>query len=55
MSDENCSLLEESYDKDYSNFTYLSSWSNHYKSWKNNSEFKTLFIKHYKYLCRELD
>ena len=28
------------------NFTYLSSWSNHYKSWKNNSEFKTLFIKY---------
>ena len=46
MTDENCSLLEKSYDKDYSNFTYLSSWSNHYKSWKNNSEFKTLFIKY---------
>ena len=46
MSDENCVLLEKSHDKDYSNFTYLSSWSNHYKSWKNNSEFKTLFIKY---------
>jgi len=46
MSDENSSLLEKSHDNDYSNFTYLSSWSNHYKSWKNNSEFKTLFIKY---------
>ena len=46
MSDTNCSLLEKSHDNDYSNFTYLSSWSNHYKSWKNNSEFKTLFIKY---------
>ena len=46
MNDENCSLLEKSYDMDYSNFTYLSSWSNNYKSWKNNSEFKTLFIKY---------
>ena len=46
MIDKNCSLLEKSYDKDYSNFTYLSSWSDHYRSWKNNSEFKTLFIKY---------
>ena len=46
MIDKNCSLLEKSHDKDYSNFTYLSSWSDHYRSWKNNSEFKTLFIKY---------
>ncbi|MDA9042107.1 sulfotransferase domain-containing protein [Candidatus Pelagibacter sp.] len=46
MTDKNCSLLEKSYDMDFSNFTYLGSWSNHYKSWKNNSEFKTLFIKY---------
>ncbi len=46
MLDDNSSLLEKSYDQDYSNFTYLNSWSNHYKSWKNNSKFKILFIKY---------
>ena len=46
MTDENCSLLEKSYDMDFSNFTYLNSWSDHYNSWKNSSDFKTLFIKY---------
>jgi hypothetical protein len=46
MLDENSSLLEKSFDQDFSNFTYLNSWSNHYKSWKNNSKFETLFIKY---------
>ena len=46
MINEDSSLLETSYEKDHSNFTFLSSWSNHYKSWKNNSYFKTLFIKY---------
>ena len=46
MLDENCSLLEKSHDHDYSNFTYLNSWSNNYRSWKNNLEFETLFIKY---------
>ena len=46
MLDENCSLLEKSFDQDFSNFTYLNSWSNHYKSWKNNINFETLFIKY---------
>ena len=46
MLDENCSLLEKSFDQDFSNFTYLNSWSNHYKSWKNNLNFETLFIKY---------
>ncbi len=45
MIDEDSSLLETTLDNDYSNFTYLNSWSNHFKSWKNNSMFKTLFIK----------
>tara|TARA_Y200000002_G_scaffold372632_1_gene370682 strand:- start:819 stop:1655 length:837 start_codon:yes stop_codon:yes gene_type:complete len=45
MTNEDSSLLETTLDKDYSNFTYLNSWSNHYKSWKNNSTFETLFIK----------
>ena len=46
MIDENSSLLETSHELDHSNFTYLNSWSNHYKSWKNNQKFKTLFIKY---------
>ena len=46
MLDEDCSLLEKSFDQDFSNFTYLNSWSNHYKSWKNNLDFETLFIKY---------
>jgi hypothetical protein len=46
MLDENCSLLEKSFDQDFSNFTYLNSWSNHYRSWKNNINFETLFIKY---------
>ena len=46
MLDDDCSLLEKSFDQDYSNFTYLNSWSNHYKSWKNNKIFEILFIKY---------
>jgi len=46
MIDEECSLLEKSFDYDFSNFTYLNSWSNHYRSWKNNLNFETLFIKY---------
>ncbi len=46
MIDEESSLLERSHEMDHSNFTYLNSWSNHYKSWKNNSSFKVLFIKY---------
>ena len=44
--DPNCSILEKSADSDHSNFTFLSSWSNHYKSWKNNSMFEVLFIRY---------
>ena len=46
MIDENSSLLEKSHESDYSNFTYLNSWANHYKSWKNNLNFEVLFIKY---------
>ncbi len=46
MINENASLLETTADKDFSNFTFLNTWSNHYKSWKNNSMFKVLFIKY---------
>jgi hypothetical protein len=46
MIDENASLSIKNSDGDLSNFSFLGSWSNHYKSWKNNFEFKTLFIKY---------
>jgi hypothetical protein len=46
LLDEDSSLLEKSFDQDFSNFTYLSSWSNHYRSWKNNLNFETMFIKY---------
>ena len=46
MVNERATLVETSFDKDFSNFTFLNSWSNHYKSWKNNSTFKVLFIKY---------
>ena len=37
--DNNGDLLEKTKDNDHSNYTYLSSWSNHYKSWKNCKDF----------------
>ena len=46
MIDENASLSIKNSDGDLSNFSFLGSWSNHYKSWKNSFEFKTLFIKY---------
>ena len=46
MLDDNATLLQKSYDGDFSNFTYLSSWSKNYSSWKNSNEFKILFIKY---------
>ncbi len=45
MMYDKAALVEKSADNDYSNFTYLNSWSNHYKSWRDNDQFKTLFIK----------
>jgi hypothetical protein len=46
LIDENASLLEKSRDNDHSNFTFLGSWANHYKSWKTSKNFKTLFIRY---------
>ena len=46
MLDENSASVEKTVDNDHSNFTFLNSWSNHYKSWKNNLEFETMFIKY---------
>ena len=46
MVNESACLAEASVDYDFSNFTYLNSWSNHYYSWKKNVIFKTLIIKY---------
>ncbi len=46
MTDSNSSLSFKNTDGDYSNFTFLGSWSNHYHSWKNNINFKTLIIRY---------
>ena len=46
LINEKQTLLEKSIDGDYSNFTFLGSWSSHYKSWKDSKDFKTLFIKY---------
>ncbi len=46
MIDSKSSLSFKTADGDYSNFTFLGTWSDHYKSWKNNVNFKTLFIKY---------
>ena len=46
LINEKQTLLEKSTDGDYSNFTFLGSWSNHYKSLKNPNDFKTLFIRY---------
>ena len=46
MLNDSSSLTQNSIDKDFSNFTFLGSWSNHYKSWKRNKIFPTMFIKY---------
>ncbi len=46
MIDNNSSLSFKTADGDFSNFTFLGSWSNHYRSWKNDLNFKTLIIKY---------
>tara|TARA_B100001093_G_scaffold6204_1_gene6298 strand:+ start:1834 stop:2670 length:837 start_codon:yes stop_codon:yes gene_type:complete len=46
MIDQNASLSRKKTDDDITHFSFLGSWSNHYRSWKNNFEFKTLIIKY---------
>ena len=46
MRDEKSVLMDKSHENDHSNFTYLSSWSKHYRSWIENKDFKILFIKY---------
>ena len=45
LINEKQTLLEKSIDGDHSNFTFLGSWSSHYKSWKDSKDFETLFIR----------
>jgi hypothetical protein len=44
--DKEASLSEKSVNGDCSNFTFLGSWSEHYKSWRDTNEFKVLFVKY---------
>ena len=39
-------ILNKKNINNFANFTFLSSWSENYKSWKNNKQFKVLFIKY---------
>ena len=43
---EEASLSQKANNGDCSNFTYLGSWSKHYKSWRDTKDFKVLFIKY---------
>ena len=44
--DKKSSLIEKTFNEDHSNFTFLGTWSDHYKSWRDNKDFKVLFIKY---------
>ena len=46
MLNEKKYLYDIQENKDYADFHFLSSWSNHYKSWINNSFFKKMVIKY---------
>ncbi len=43
---KHASLLEKTFNNDHSNFTFLGSWADHYKSWRDNKHFKVLFLKY---------
>ena len=46
LINNDASLSEKSVNGDCSNFTFLGSWSDHYKSWRDTKEFKVLFIRY---------
>ena len=46
MIDDKSFIIQDSYDYDKSNFTYLGSWVNHYKSWFSTKNFKVMLIKY---------
>ena len=46
MLSEKKYLWDNRYKNDYTLFQFLGSWSNHYKSWLQNKNFKIFFIKY---------
>ncbi len=46
MIDKKSFIIQNSYDNDKSNFTFLGSWNDHYKSWFNIKEFKIMLVKY---------
>ena len=46
MIDDKSFIIQDSYDNDKSNFTYLGSLINHYKSWFSNKDFRVKLIKY---------
>ena len=46
LMDKDASLNEKSVNGDCSNFTFLGSWADHYKAWRDTNEFNVLFIKY---------
>ena len=46
MTNKKKFLLKKSDSSNFGNFTFLNSWSEHYKSWLYNKEFNLLFIKY---------
>ena len=46
MTDDKKFLTDKNKYNNFANFTFLNSWSNHYKSWMENKQFDTLFIKY---------
>ena len=45
MTDDKSFIIQDSYDNDKSNFTYLGSWESHYKSWFSIKDFRIMLIK----------
>ena len=39
-------LINRKNRENFANFTFLNSWSEHYKSWKESKQFKVLFLKY---------
>jgi len=46
MKDDKSFIIQDSYDNDKSNFTYLGSWESHYKSWFSIKDFRIMLIKY---------
>ena len=44
LMDENRGI--KSKDNNFATYTFLSSWSNHFKSWSNIKSFRTILIKY---------